>query len=184
MHANTNPSQFDPATFDKTAYPAAFKHVRSLLQKSVPTAQFIYHSVRGGAQDLYPGDDVTDYIGFSIFNNDVCLACGSTANCQGSKLDPNVAKDLAWAPKPRLIAESALQAGESGGADNFVEYLTRVKSMIEKYDVRGWTYINSDWTKHGWTAATWTDSRIEANSQAMAWWKQNILGSSRYTWGK
>ena len=184
LHANTAPNSFDQNTWDTKAYPAAFAHVRQVLKASVPNSQYVYHSVRGGAQALYPGDGVTDYIGFSIFNNDVCMAVGSTNGCQGAQLDPNVLKDIQWAPKPKMVAESAVQtpAGDSGA--QFVDYLKRVSGMVEKYDFAGWTYINSNWGQHGWPANTWCDSRIEGNSQALSWWKQNVGGNTRYQFGK
>ena len=166
LHANTNPSKFEPATFDKAAYPAAFKHVRQVLKAALPTAQFVYHAVRGDAPTLYPGDDAVDYIGFSIFNNDVCMPAGSAAGCSSGELDPNVAKDLAWAPKPKLIAESAVQAPSAASPAEFAKYLTRVTNLIEKYNVAGWTYINSDWGAHDWPTDVWGDSRIEKCADA------------------
>ena len=63
LHANTNPSTFDQATWDYAAYPAAFKHIRDLINGQVSNAQFMYHPVRGSAESLYPGDDVVDYQG-------------------------------------------------------------------------------------------------------------------------
>ena len=184
MHANTDPSAYNQNTWDKTAYPAAFKHVRSVINAAVKNAQYVYHPVRGCGPDLYPGDDATDFIGFSIFNNDVCMPVGSTGNCAGQTLDVNVVKNLQWAPKPKLIAESAVQAPAAASGADFVTYLTHVKSLIEKYDIAGWTYINSNWPTHGWPADTWGDSRVEHKPQALAWWKQNIGTGGRYTFGK
>lgn len=71
LHANTVEGAFDPSTFDTTAYPSAFSHIREVLTQTVTNIEFMYHSVRGGAELLYPGDDAVDWIGFSIFNNDV-----------------------------------------------------------------------------------------------------------------
>ena len=63
LHANTNPSQFDPATFDFTAYPKAFAHVRQIVLGTLPNVDFVFHAVRSQAKQLYPGDAVTDWIG-------------------------------------------------------------------------------------------------------------------------
>ena len=180
LAANTNPSQFDQSTWDKQAYPKAFKHARSVISASLKNAQYVYHPVRGGAEVLYPGDDVVDYIGFSIFNNDVCLPSGKTQNCQGQEIDPNIKKDLQWAPKPKLITESAVQAPAARNNGDFTTYLDRVNKLITTYNVAGWTYINSDWVKHGWTDGSWGDSRVEANPEAKAWWQKNIKGNSRF----
>lgn len=63
LHANTDPNAFVAATFDTTAYPKAFAHVRSIISGAVKNVDFVYHSVRGGAELLYPGDDVVDWLG-------------------------------------------------------------------------------------------------------------------------
>ncbi|KAL9068587.1 MAG: hypothetical protein Q9157_006470 [Trypethelium eluteriae] len=180
LHANTNPTEFDESTWDLTAYPEAFAHVRNIMSSKISDIEFIYHPVRGEAQLLYPGDDVVDYQGFSIFNNDVCLPVGTTSNCDGSVLDPNVLKDIQFATKPKWVAESSVQPPASDATDDFITYLTRVKNMIEQYDFAGWTYINSNWPIHGWPSDTWGDSRIETNSPIKDWYESNIVGDSRY----
>lgn len=65
LHANTDPSGFDSATFDLTAYPKAFAHVRKVFLGVLPNVDFVYHAVRGEAALLYPGDDVVDWNGMS-----------------------------------------------------------------------------------------------------------------------
>ena len=63
LHANTDPTAFDPSTFDTTAYPKAFAHVRQVIGGKVSNISFMYHPVRGEAPLLYPGDSVVDYQG-------------------------------------------------------------------------------------------------------------------------
>ena len=183
LHANTNPNQFDPSTFDFTAYPKAFAHVRSVINSKVSNAQYIFHPVRGSAADLYPGDDVVDFQGFSIFNNDVCLPVGTTTNCDGQRLDPNILKDIQFATKPKWVAESAPQPPSSDSAAGIIDYLGRVRDMVEQYDFAGWTYINSNWPAHGWDTATWGDSRVEANSDVKSWFESNISTNPNYIFG-
>ncbi|KAI0814658.1 hypothetical protein GGR55DRAFT_441433 [Xylaria sp. FL0064] len=183
LHANTNPNTFDPSTFDLTAYPKAFAHVRQVITSVISNVQFVFHPVRGSASQLYPGDNVVDWQGFSIFNNDVCLPVGSTTNCQGQTLDPNVLADIKFAKKPKMIAESAVQPPASSNPNDFITYLIRVKSMVETYDFALWTYINSNWNAHGWDAATWGDSRIDTNGPIKQWFQQNILINPRYIFG-
>ena len=183
LHANTNPTSFDSNTFDLKAYPAAFAHVRQVLNTKIPNAEYIFHPVRGSAEQLYPGDDIVDYQGFSIFNNDVCLPVGPTMNCDGDRLDPNIIRDIKFASKPKWVAESAVQPPASGSSDGFLDYLTRIRDMIEQYDFAGWTYINSNWPEHGWDTATWGDSRIEANPPVLQWFQQNIASNPRYIFG-
>ena len=63
LHANTDPNGFDPNTFDYTAYPKAFAHVRSVLSAQTANIEFVFHPVRGSAEVLYPGDSVVDWQG-------------------------------------------------------------------------------------------------------------------------
>ena len=63
LHANTNPHAFDQRTWDLTAYPRAFQHVRGVIRGKVSNIAFMFHPVRGDAQLLYPGNDVVDYQG-------------------------------------------------------------------------------------------------------------------------
>ena len=199
LHANTNPNQFDESTWDLTAYPKAFAHVRQLFLAVLPNVDFVYHAVRGEAKQLYPGDTAVDWngslivlvlrkqdltkVGFSIFNNDVCLPVGDTSNCDGSKIDPNLQADIAWAPKPKLVAESAVQPPPSGGPNGFIDYLTRVKNVVEQNNFAAWTYINSNWPAHDWPTDTWGDSRIEAVPAVETWFESNLSGNARYMFG-
>ncbi|MFC1420902.1 hypothetical protein [Streptacidiphilus cavernicola] len=60
---------------DCTPYKNAFRHVVQLLRTQTGAGsrvQFVYHPVRGEFDTLYPGDDVTDWIGVSVFNQDLC----------------------------------------------------------------------------------------------------------------
>ncbi|KAI9839783.1 MAG: hypothetical protein M1837_002022 [Sclerophora amabilis] len=182
LHANTDANTFNQQTMDWEAYPAAFRHIRSKL-KSCGNIQYVFHTVRGEAEKLYPGDEYVDFIGLSIFNNDVCVPVASTINCPDAIEDPNIVKDIKWAPKPVLIAESTVQPPFAGSAEQFIEYLTRVKQLIVKHDIVGWTYINSLWTAHGWTGDTWGDSRIEASEQVKQWFMNEIVGDERFVFG-
>ena len=119
--------------------------------------------------------------GFSIFNNDVCLPVDGVANCEGGSLDPNVLKDIQFARKPKLVAESAVQQPASADTNDFITYLTRLVNMIETYDFAGWTYINSNWPAHGWDQNVWGDSRIETNPPIKAWFESNVISNNLYT---
>ena len=121
--------------------------------------------------------------GFSIFNNDICLPVGSTANCDGQPVDQNLLADIEWAPKPKIVAESAVQPPSSSSPSGSIEYLTRLRNVIEQNNFAAWTYINSNWPAHGWQTDTWGDSRIEANPQVEGWFNMNIANNPRYVFG-
>jgi hypothetical protein len=60
---------------DCAPYKNAFRHVAQLLRArsgAGSRVQFVYHPVRGEFDTLYPGDDVTDWIGVSVFDQDLC----------------------------------------------------------------------------------------------------------------
>lgn len=187
IFANTAVNTFDPNTFDLTAYPKAYNHVTSLiLGDGVSNIDFVYHAVRGEAHYLYPGSNVVDWIGFSVFNNDVCLVVGTTSNCVGDTIDPNLKNDLEWAQgqnKPLMIAESAVQPPPSANPDDFVTYLTRLFDIVSTYGLSSISYINSNWPTHGWDQSVWGDSRIEASPTALSWFNSNIANNARYLWG-
>lgn len=185
VHANTNPAGNDPSTWDLHAYPNAFAHVRQLIAAKVPNAEFVYHAVRGEGPTLYPGDNVVDWNGISIFNNDLCLLDGPVPNnnCGSGTVDLNVQKDLDWMPKRKMISESAVQPPSSSDPNGFINYLNLVNKLVEANNVEAWVYINSNWPTHAWSAEYWGDSRIEANPPVLDWFNANIASNNQYTWG-
>lgn len=186
LHGNTNPNDFDESTQDFKAYPAAYRHVRELFLAKLKNVQFMYHPVRGSAEKLYPGDDVVDFQGFSIFNNDVCVVVANYPNtCQdpAQRVDVNVQKDLDFARKPKWIAESGTQPFASDTEPAFIEYISRVRDLAERNDFAGWTWINSLWTAHGWDPSVWGDSRVEARPGIKDWFMKNVAENPRYLWG-
>lgn len=177
--------------FDLETYKNAFKYVIDLFdQNGVTNVAYVFHPVRGffDAKFLYPGDDVTDWVGVSVFNGDICLptleANGQLLeNCPSTqKVDSNLERLLDWASdtlkKPICIAESAAQQPASNSANGFKDYLDRVYYLIETYDMRCFTYINSDWVGHSWTPP-WGDSRVELNAEVKNHWL-NEVNKPRY----
>lgn len=60
---------------DCSSYRAAFQHLVTLIRNESGAGQrvqFVYHPVRGEFAQLYPGDAWVDWIGMSVFNNDLC----------------------------------------------------------------------------------------------------------------
>jgi hypothetical protein len=138
---------------DCPAYVNAFRYLRERWQRTeVKNVALVFHPTRGWAKQMYPGADLTDWIGFSVFNHDVCLTTPEGANggcADGAHLDAGLAADFAWAAeqgKPILIAESTVQKPSDESAEGFNEYLTRLFELVNEHpQVRGLTYINMKW---------------------------------------
>ena len=171
---------------DLSAYKDAFNHTARRIRQTdgVKNAEFVFHPVRGfgDCRSLYPGDEFVDWIGFSVFNNDVsmdCLEANGVLTKNGTGiLDDNLKKCLEWAKgrKPIMICESAFQTPFAGHtAATFKDYLGRVFRLIDAYDVKAFVYINSDWKSHNWTLP-WGDSRVEANSEVKEYWLRQVTG--------
>jgi hypothetical protein len=60
---------------DCSVYVNAFHYLAGLIRGQSGAGwrlKFVYHPVRGEFDTLYPGDDVVDWIGVSVFNQDLC----------------------------------------------------------------------------------------------------------------
>ncbi|MFD4635929.1 hypothetical protein ACFWN2_01370 [Lentzea sp. NPDC058436] len=59
---------------DCSSYRNAFRKLVQLIDARTGGAnvKYVYHPVRGEFDKLYPGDDVVDQVGLSIFNQDLC----------------------------------------------------------------------------------------------------------------
>lgn len=165
--------------FDLAAYKNAYNYIANRIrnENQVSNVNFVYHPVRGvnDALNLYPGDDYVDWFGLSFFNHDVCWPTweGATPpfeNCpEAQEADANLAQCLDWAKdeiqKPIIIAESAAQShtSEQTDAAHKQGYLQKVYALIEKYNIKAWVYINSNWVAKGWNDV-WGDSRLESDA--------------------
>ncbi len=187
IHANTNPNQLDPSSYDPQAYKDAFNYIAARIRGTdgASNVAFVYHPVRGitDAEQLYPGNQYVDWVGVSVFNNDVCLDDNGTDNCSGQRIDPNLAQVLEFARsqgKPTMISESAVQNPMDDSVSTFEDYLSRIFDMINNNDIRAFAYINYNWTAHGWTGGfANTDSRVQRDPQVLNYWLQTTA-SSRY----
>jgi hypothetical protein len=74
---------------DCTSYKNAFRHLVELIDSRTggTNVRYVYHPVRGEFDKLYPGDDVVDEVGISIFNQDLCQTFWSqgAANWNGEQ---------------------------------------------------------------------------------------------------
>ncbi|OJJ20261.1 hypothetical protein BKI52_17495 [marine bacterium AO1-C] len=174
------------ANLDRQAYINAYNRIANRIRAKASNVVFVYHPVRGlnDTKWLYPGDANVDYVGFSIFNNDVCLEVNGTFNCEGQSVDPELQASMDFAKahnKPIIIAEAAAQAPATGSVAAFKTYLNKLHQVIVNNDVRLLAYINSNWPIHGWDA-NWGDSRVEVNAEVKEHWKSIYVGG-RYIQG-
>ena len=169
---------------DVAAYKNAFNYIAKRIRQTaaVQNVAFVYHPVRGfgDCRNLYPGDEFVDWIGFSVFNHDVCMDCreanGSISHNGTGVLDPNLKQCLEWAStkKPLMICESGFQTPATGqNTESFKTYLSRVFGLINQYNIKAWVYINSDWQAHHWTLP-WGDSRLETNPEIKGYWMHQL----------
>lgn len=179
----------DPDTIeqlDRQAYIDAYNRIAVRIRAKADNIAFVYHPVRGfnDTKWLYPGDEYVDYVGFSVFNNDICMEVNGSFNCEGEVVDPQLQLSMDFAKehgKPLIIAESAVQAPAAGTPSEFTLYLERLHKVVVNNDVRLLAYINSDWPAHGWDA-NWGDSRVEINNTVLEYWKKTFAGG-RYIQG-
>ncbi len=180
--------------FDLPAYRDAYNYIarRIRVTNKVNNAKFVFHPIRGqsDAQYLYPGDELVDYFGISIFNHDICWPTWEGANppfnnCpQSDAMDENLKKTLDYAKnvlkKPIIISEAAAQSHltQQATSAHFNGYLDKLYNVVEQYDVKALVYINSHWVKKGWSEQ-WGDSRVEKSNETLNYWKSEVL-QNRY----
>ena len=66
-----------------------------------------------------------DWVGFSVFNNDVGMEVNGTFNANGATIDPNLAKSIEFARDNGLeivIAEAAAQYPATSNPDQFINF--------------------------------------------------------------
>ena len=189
----------DPADIDVKAYHDAYNKIARMIreEEGASNVKFVYHPVRGFGEvkALYPGDEYVDYIAFSTFNHDLSIGTDEDnefvrrIGYDGSRLDSNLRQSLDWASvrKPIIIGEAAYQkappewaaAAGSKHSNVFLEYLDRLFEVIEAYDIKALTYINSNWIAHNWPHH-WGDSRVEAFPDVKEYWMNNVVRNARY----
>jgi hypothetical protein len=194
FHCNVDRTKWNFDTKDCHFYVDAFRHVVERIRGNgrAQNVQFVYHPVRGQALLLYPGDDSVDWIGFSTFNNDLCLPVRNgdeiVNGCTSGQVDPGLASDITWAEargKRVMIAESSVQHDTDDDPASFITYLDRLFGLVVAHPgIRGLTYINIDWRNNWIPGEAWTgpfdaDSRVQRYPETLGRWCRE-LASGRY----
>lgn len=165
-------------------YVMAFHYIVDTFRaREIKNVAFVWHSWGGLPRDnipfqlWFPGKTYVDWCGISLFEQP--YECDPfEPDCTLPHIDAmaNFCRDLNI---PMMIAESTPFGGivnGSGGAggneagyrgDSWTRWFIPVLGIIEKYDIRMWSYINCDWDALPMWAVNhapgvhWGDSRIE-----------------------
>ena len=167
-------------------YIQAYRRIVDRIRAAgVNNVEFVYHPVRNfsDVEAFYPGASYVDWFALSVFNNDVCLGNVTAPQwCNGGSVEVDVARSFDWARgrgHKLLIAESAAQAPVNNTASGFNDYLSRLNSLVNTYDIRGLVYINSDWRNFA-SDPNFTDSRVQKFTSTQNYWLSNFGANTRY----
>ena len=149
----------------------AYNHIARRLREThgVTNVNFIYHPsyLPADTRALYPGSEFVDFVGFSVFNSAVCLPLSNQRFCsEGDRINPALEESLGWAKdqgKPVAIVEAAPRPPAANTESGFKDYLDRLFSVVDQYDIRVLTFISTNWTEQGWPSADWGDSRYPSH---------------------
>lgn len=182
-----------PGGFGKypmAAYQQAFKRVRSIItEEHADKIALVWNAWAFQARDpgqaigvaawgWYPGDDVVDWIGLSVFPG--ASAGDVTEQYQADKRRQFV--DFAKRHgKPLMIAEATPRARfqPAMGEAAWSGWYAGVFDYIAQNDVKAFCYINMNWEALGqWHGRGWGDSRVQGTALASKW--QSALGNARF----
>ena len=170
--------QYDPQEFV-----AAYQYIfNKLVDGGRPeNLMFLWHSATMATFDYhsrfswYPGDDMVDIFGISVFRQ-----YKPHGGMWGSQRDIDEVYKMAKARnKPLMIAESTAFGGITD--NSWRNWFAHVQRVIDQYDVRLFSYINTDWEQQVyWKGQGWGDTRIEANPKIKKKW-ETYLQDERFT---
>ena len=174
--------------YDAAYFRVAFKRIVNIFREvNTTNVAFVWHASgfpprdHMHLSDWYPGARYVDWCGISLFQQPYTCS-GGAAYCEV----PSVEEVIAFCKKqtlPVMIAESTPYGGlvdehtmihnpeAHNGAgivgDSWTRWFAPVLSMIERHDIRMWSYINCNWdlqdmwrTQHA-KGERWGDTRIE-----------------------
>lgn len=183
--------EFDNPDFgydDPIPYRTAFRtmvqycHDRYSVQKCREKIDFVWHSwaATSNITDLeryYPGDDVVDWIGLSVFSQ-VYTNRSGLGNMETLQ---QVLEFASIHQKPTMIAESTPFGGIDSLLDPWEEWFQPVLDLIDKYDIGAWSYIDCDWESQPmWKGVGFGDTRLASNDTVQQLWQRRVLESTRF----
>ena len=167
--------------YDGDQYRLAFRRIVLLFREDeVQNVVFIWHSQGEIAQydDWFPGREFVDLCGVSVFQQPyrcrwegfgVCRMEGIESFfrfCQTRDIPLMIAEST---PFGGIVVESEGINGAGFSGESWATWFVPVLSLIDRYDVRLWSYIDNDWDFFPmWTdprnhapGVSWGDSRVE-----------------------
>ena len=169
---------------------------------------FVWHSWAAprwidDLNDFYPGDDYVDWVGISIFQQLYPWASKVGNFAAGGSIE-YVEEVLEFAKrhaKPVMIAESTPFGGmhwdgKRFGASKRLEipflsdsvpnniwdlWFAPILDLIERFDIRMWSYINCDWDSQPmWHNIGFGDTRLSTLDYVMTKWREQVLENPRF----
>ena len=148
----------------------------------------VWHSWAAGLPDgtklssFYPGDDVVDWVGVSLFQQFYPNDVGGTVRDLQYVLEFASKHD-----KPTMIAESTPFGGIHNNtitknANNMWEaWFQPTLNFIDRYNISMWSYINCNWNVQPlWKTANFGDTRISIDNEVMELWLQEVVSNPRF----
>lgn len=163
------------------AYQQAFQRVHQLVKESgakqiaLVWAAWAFQSRDPGKAigvapwGWYPGDDVVDWIGVSVFPG---YAEGDPTEQYQADKRRQVAEFAKRHGKPMMIAEATPRArfAPSKGDAAWNGWYAGVFDYIEQNDIKAFCYINMNWEALGmWKGQGWGDTRAQGSPVAEKW---------------
>jgi hypothetical protein len=176
------------------AYPVAFRKIVNMFRASgVTNVAFVWCYEPAAADDFdavdasgnpkwYPGDDVVDWFSIDLFSaQDVGGTQGGHGGAVSSFTRTVRFLDMAVARRrPVIIAESSPShydlGSVSGATNSWNEWFTPYFALIQsRSEIKWFHYINYDWTKASYYAATgWKNNDMTLSAQLSAQYKLEI----------
>uniref|UniRef100_A0A6T6HVZ4 GH26 domain-containing protein n=1 Tax=Craspedostauros australis TaxID=1486917 RepID=A0A6T6HVZ4_9STRA len=176
------------------------KHDPSACREKIA---FVWHSWSAprvvDLSQLYPGDDYVDWVGVSVFQQFYPWAPRAAEYSAGAIEDLEEVMDFAQNhSKPIMIAESTPFGGikweSEAWQDNLMQYgldnetvdvwdmwFAPTLSLIEKYDIGMWSYIDCDWEAlPQWKGVGFGDTRLVQSQRIMELWYEHVLHNPRF----
>lgn len=126
----------------------------------------------------YPGDDVVDWIGVSVFPG---FAEGDPSEQHQADKRRQLAQFAENHGKPLMIAESTPRArfAPHKGAEAWNGWFSGVFEYIDQSQVKAFCYINMNWESLGmWAGRGWGDTRVQGSAVTSQW--QAAIGDERF----